>query len=527
MGKSMFKSKKIALLLAIAAGYCFSQVQDSSQLIFNDTVVNRYRIKFYVSSWHDSLVNNKSNDEAYIPAKFTWYSPSGDSLILDSIGVRYKGNSSYNVGSEKKPFKFSFNKYRKKQTFFSVEKLNFSNIIEDPSMMREKLAYDILKKYMPSPRAAFATLTVEDSLTACLYTQVEQIDELFLTRHFSNDNDNLYKAGDQGASLDYLSANKEDYKATYELKTNEKKDDWTGLINLIGKLKNTPDEDFVKIVGSILDLDNCIRYLAFNMVNGNFDSYTGSGRNFYLYDDQVYGKFRWIPWDVNLSFGAYFYSWQSVLTTLDAFNPSNIDQRLLEKRILGIDSLKRVYASYMKKMIEGPLSADSVSVLAHKYAPVIDSYVKADIKKFYTYEQFIRNLDSNVVIQTGTQKTILLGVKWYTAERNKNVLLQIASVMPVVEKVSKNQHKGAMLYVPGQILDKNINIDYTLESEALTISITMFNAKGEKVCSLNEGQKAKGSYSTNLNIQSIPAGYYVLVLDAGNISLSNRLLIVK
>ncbi len=523
----MFKSNKIALLLIIAAGYSFSQVQDSSQLIFNDTIVNRYRINFYIPNWRDSLIYWKSNGEEYIPAKFTWYGPSGDSIVLDSIGVRYKGNSSYAVGSEKKPFKFAFDKYRKKQRFFSVETLNFSNIIEDPSMMREKIAYDILKKYMPSPRSSFAVLTIEDSLVNCLYTQVEQVDKDFLTRHYANDKDNLYKAADQGASLDYLSANRDDYKGYYELKTNEKKDDWTRLINLLDKLKNTPDADFVKVVGSILDLDNCIRYLAFNMVNGNFDSYTGSGRNFYLYDDITYGKFRWIPWDVNLSFGAYTYSWQSEIVTLDPFNPSNLDQRLLNKRILGIDSLKKVYAQYMKTMIEGPLNADSVSILGHKYASVIDSHVKADMKKFYTYEQFQRNIDSNVVIQAGTKKTILLGLKWYTAERNKHVLTHIENLSPIIEKSVNRRPNGSSITIPGRISGRNLSINYTLESNVSAASITMFTAKGERLHTLIEGPKARGAHSTRLNIQSLPSGYYLLVLDAGNISLSDRVLILQ
>ncbi|MBN1602418.1 MAG: CotH kinase family protein [Chitinispirillaceae bacterium] len=523
----MFKSNKIAFFLIIAAGYSFCQVQDSSQLIFNDTIVNRYRINFYIPNWRDSLIYWKSNGEEYIPAKFTWYSPSGDSIVLDSIGVRYKGNSSYAVGSEKKPFKFSFDKYRKKQRFFSIEKLNFSNIIEDPSMMREKIAYDILKKYMPSPRSAFAVLTIEDSLVNCLYTQVEQVDKIFLTRHYTNDKDNLYKAADQGASLDYLSANKDDYKEYYELKTNEKKDDWTGLINLLEKLKNTPDADFVNVVGGILDLDNCIRYLAFNMVNGNFDSYTGSGRNFYIYEDKTYGKFRWIPWDLNLSFGAYTYSWQSEITTLNPFTPNNLDQRLLAMRILGIDSLKKVYVQYMRNMIEGPLSADSVAVLGHKYASVIGPHVQADTKKFYTYEQFQRNIDSNVVIQAGTKKIILLGLKWYTAERNKNVLTHIENLSPVIDKSRNCRINGSSITIPGRISGRNLSINYTLESNVSAASITMFNAKGEKLHKLNEGPKERGAHTANLNIHSMPSGYYLLVLDAENISLSNRVLILQ
>ena len=167
------------LIGCIAAGASLGAVSDSSALIFNDRIVNDYRITFYQSQWDTMLLFNKDNDEAYMPARFTWHGPGGDSIVLDSIGVRYKGNSSFVFAgaSHKKPFKFYFNKYRKSQLFFNLEKLNFGNIVQDPSCMREKIAYDVLRQYMPAPRAVFATLTVEDSLIKALYTQVEQVDE--------------------------------------------------------------------------------------------------------------------------------------------------------------------------------------------------------------------------------------------------------------------------------------------------------------------------------------------------------------
>ncbi|HEX2957071.1 MAG TPA: CotH kinase family protein [Chitinispirillaceae bacterium] len=522
---------KVLCLLCVLGieGLCYSQIRDSSDLIFNDTVVNHYRINFYIPNWRDSLIFHKSNGEEYIPARFTWYNPAGDSIVLDSIGVRYKGNSSFSVSSEKKPFKLSFNKYRKKQLFFSLEKLNFSNCIDDPSMMREKLAYDILKKYMPSPRSSFATLTVEDSLVKCFYTQVEQVEEPFLKRHFNNDKGNLYKAGDQGVSLDLVSSNKDSLKTMYELKTNEKKDDWSGFISLLDKLKNTPDADFVKTVGGVLDLDMCIRYLAFNMINGNFDSYTGSGRNFYLYDDPGSGKFRWIPWDVNLAFGGYFYSWRSEMASVNIFQPSNISQRPLEKRILANDSLKRVYVNYIKNMVSGPLHEDSISTAAHRYASVIDSHVKADPKKFYTYEQFLRNIDSNVVIQTGPSRTILLGLKSYTSERNKNVLSQIENAMPIHENIFTKSRSSRTSFNVRNIPNGNkISIVYSLHSpEIHTVSINLFNAKGEKVHSLHEGPRTQGTYATSFTTKSIPAGYYLFVLNAGQIIMSEGLWFVK
>jgi hypothetical protein len=505
-------------------------VIDSSDLIFNDRIVNDYRITFYQTQWDTMLRFNKDLDEAYMPARFAWHGPGGDSIVLDSIGVRYKGNSSYNFSgaSQKKPFKFSFNKYRKNQRFFTIEKLNFGNNAQDPSCMREKIAYDILRKYMPSPRTAFATLTVEDSLIKALYTQVEQVDEFFLDRHFGGHKYNLYKAADQGAYLDFKGFNQSAYSADYELKTNETANDWSGLINMLDTLTNTPDTDFIEVVGKCLCIDNCIRYLAFNMVNGNFDSYTGSGRNFYLYDNQTAGFFKLIPWDVNLAFGMYQYMWNVI--TVDAFapSPSNLNQRPLAKRILSNDSLKRVYAGYMKQMIAGPLNADSIGIVAHRLKTVIDSSVKSDVKKFYTYEQFCTNIDTEVVIQEGTKRTILPGLKSFTAMRNNYVSAQIEKMLPVdYRPISRLSASGAMQQCDYSALTKRLLLRYCVPSTMARVTIRIYNANGELVRSWFEGNRVSGVYTRRFDTLDLSAGYYAVQLTVGKATASKGFLLLN
>ena len=503
------------IMILMAAGACLGEVKDSSDLIFNDNVVNDFHISFYFPGWLDSLENNKNNDETYIPARFTWYGPDGDSILLDSVGVRYKGNSSYVFAgnSPKKPFKFYFNKYRKDQLFFSLEKLNFSNGIKDPTMMREKIAYDVLGKYMPAPRAVFATLTVGDSLVKALYTQVEQVDELFLKRHFDSDKYNLYKAGDQGATLAYKTANQRDYEDDYELKTNERENDWRGLIVMLDEMNNTPDADFVKVVGALLDLDNCIRYLAFNMVNANFDSYTGSGRNFYLYDDGKAGKFKLIPWDLNLSFAAFPYNWDKNIISVDAFAPSNLNDRPLEKRILSNDSLKRVYAGYMKKMIAGPLSADSVGALAYRLKAVIDSSVIADTNKFFPYDQFATNIDTELVIKKGIEVEITPGLKSFTMKRNAYLLAQIEKILPVIKPPTERiSGRLPMLQCVTGTAGK-LTVAYWIPASGVAVGMKIYNLKGELVRSVFKGIKNRGFYSTELETQTLPSGYYAIILS--------------
>lgn len=500
---------------------------DSSDLIFNDTVVNDYRISFYQDQWDTLLRYNKEHDETYMPARFTWYSPGGDSVVLDSVGVRYKGNSSYVFAgtSPKKPFKIKFDEYRKDQRFFTHEKLNFSNSVRDPSCMREKLSYAVLLSYMPAPRAAFATLTLGDRLKKALYTQVEQVDKLFLERSFGNDKYNLYKASDHGATLEYRGSTKTDYKAEYDLKTNKTADDWTGLIDLIKLLNNTTDDRFVGTVGKYLALDNCIRYLAFTMVNADFDSYTGSGRNYYLYENRAAGAFNLIPWDLDQSFGMYEYSWNNV-AAVDAFAPSNSTQRPLLKRILSNDSLRRVYAGYMQSMIDGPHSVDSIKAMAYRFRLVIDSSVSGDQEKFYSYEQFAASIDTELVIQEGITRTVLPGIVSLTGRRNTNLKQQIENALQVSERPSERWPDcGASLRCDYHSALKQLVVHCSVPVKG-SITVEMYTVEGARL--LVKEQKPLGTRGSLLRIDTgvLSTGCYTVRLRGGGGAVSHNVVIV-
>lgn len=119
------------------------------------------------------------------------------------MGVRYKGNSSYSAtgSSPKKPLKIKFNKFVSGQKYYGSKILNFSNGYGDPTLLREKLTYDVVAKYMPSPRTSFASLIYEGSSAAF-------------------------------------------YEVQLELKTNEMANDWSGMISFIDYINASDNEAF-------------------------------------------------------------------------------------------------------------------------------------------------------------------------------------------------------------------------------------------------------------------------------------------
>ena len=57
-------------------------------------------------------------------------------------------------------------------------------------------------------------------------------------------------------------------------------------------------------VGTYLDVDEFLRFVAVNAFIENWDSYIGGSHNYYFYLDPSDDKFRFLPWDEDLAMGA-------------------------------------------------------------------------------------------------------------------------------------------------------------------------------------------------------------------------------
>ena len=99
---------KLIYFLAFAPLFGKAQITAGDNL-FNVTQIHTININFPQSSYWTLLVNNKAYDDAndsssYIPAQVII-----DGTTLDSVGIQFKGNSSYyGYPGNKKPFTLSF-----------------------------------------------------------------------------------------------------------------------------------------------------------------------------------------------------------------------------------------------------------------------------------------------------------------------------------------------------------------------------------------------------------------------------------
>jgi len=144
----------------------------------------------------------------------------------------------------------------------------------DPSLIREVLAYGILKNYMDCPKANFAQLYINSSYIG-IYSNDESINKDFCSTYFNSSSNTFFKCNPIGnagpttkSNLKYIPlADSSAYFNFYELKSDY---GWNELVTLCDTVTNFPAS-----VPNVIDLDRVAWMLAFNSVLVNLDSYSG------------------------------------------------------------------------------------------------------------------------------------------------------------------------------------------------------------------------------------------------------------
>ncbi len=299
--------KKVLLLLVVGLVSFNSFGQNAGDNIFNTgQLIHEIRISFATNAWLDTLkqyytLGNQLDSNIYLMATSVQF----DGVSYDSVGCKFKGNSSYNNSSDKKSWKLDFEEFKANNEIDGLKQLNLNNGFKDPTLLREKICLDFLRYYgLPAPRADYANVYVNNQLWG-FYVLVEEVDKAFVKTHFGNKGGNLFK-GDPHGDLRWKGANPTLYYADYELKTNEDINDWSDLLWLLDNINNTPaGQQYRDSLNASFNTSSFIKSWATTSLFVNLDSYTGSGHNYYVYHNTDSNRFEWINWDVNEAFGVF------------------------------------------------------------------------------------------------------------------------------------------------------------------------------------------------------------------------------
>ena len=387
------------------------QSANTDSLIFSTEQIASFHIHINPEDWTGMLPKQESNPLSRQPK------PPGDKSFdhvrgsvscanrsYHDVGIRFKGNSSLRGSrhSLKKPFLLDFGHFVKDQTCCGHSKLNFSNGFKDPSLMREKIAYDLLQKAgVPAPRAAYAKLYLTVEGRYCqeylgLYTVVEHIDEHFLIDRFGN-GDGLLVEIDHLPDLVYLGEDWEHYSRNFDLRSGDMSD-VTHLIQFIGFLHNSEDEQFAQMIAAQMNVDSFLWLLAVNVVLVNLDSYLGTGHNYFLHQNTESGRYEMIPLDMNEAFGNFRMGNAQQMLDLDIHSPA-AGGKVLVDRILSIGMYKTQYIQHLTHLMETHFRVEAMYQHIDHLDSLIRDAVLADKHKLSSSLLFEESIHRNVTLE--------------------------------------------------------------------------------------------------------------------------------
>lgn len=505
--------KQFLLLLLVS----FS-LTTQAQNFYDLSTIQTIEITFAENNWDQLLDNAYAGTGDYILAQ----SVTINGVTMDSVGVKYKGNSTYQANQTKNPFHIELDTY-KDHEYDSFTDIKLSNVAKDPSFLREVLSFQILRQYMDAPLSNYANVYVNGNLIG-LYSNSESVSKRFVNKHYGSKDNVRFKCSPpdgagQGTTLlpdlVYRGEDSTAYSAAYEMKSDQ---GWAELIDLCDTLANHTDA-----VEQILDVDRALWMLAFDNVLVNLDSYLGGfAQNYYLYRED-YGRFLPTVWDLNESIGVFsdagstrFNSTAQKAQMSHLLHENEADYPLVS-RLLSVPQYKRKYLAHLKTMLKENIENGSYEDTAIALRTTIDAAVRADGNKFFTYNDFLNNIHSDLGGGGGPRPGASTPGITNLMDARSDYLLGLndfTQAEPVIE--------GITLSNPSPVINETVTVTASI-SDALRAYLsfrTINNAPFGQIELFDDGAHGDGAandgvYGGELTISGLLTEYYIYAENDG------------
>jgi hypothetical protein len=211
------------------------------------------------------------------------------------VEVRLKGSQggSFRDLTKKAAFKL---KFKKADAFLGLRKMTLNNMVQDPSMLHETLAYAAFRAAdVPASRTGYAYVRL-NSDDLGVYLNLENLDDIGLARIFGSFDDetqHLYE-GEKGHDVKPGEAG--------EFEVDEGSEEDIGdLEALIDSVNLGLGKSFSKRVVATADLAEMTKMWSVEKYIDHWDGYSGHAEaglrpnNYYLYSEPS-GRFQMLPW---------------------------------------------------------------------------------------------------------------------------------------------------------------------------------------------------------------------------------------
>lgn len=400
---------------------------------------------------------------------------------IEPVGFRLRGNTSR--FSQKKSFKVSFNRFTSGGKYYGVEKLNLNGEHNDPSVIRSKVCWDILRKMeIPAPRANHVQVYINNDYYG-LYISVEHIDEEFIKSRFTYNDGNQYKCL-WPANLNYLGDDPDLYKLeqgdrrVYELKINEEIDDYSDLAHFIDVLNNSSSDNFECELDQVFNTYDYLKVIASDILFGHWDGYIYNQNNYYLYQNTITNKFEFIPYDLDNTLGIDWLDRDWGERNIYDWQQHGSHYRPLYERIMNDSKLRNQYTYYMKQLVNETLDLDSLILSLEQRRDMIAPYLEND--SYYPRDWGYTMTDFHNSYYQPLGGHVDFGLFQYLETRINSIYDQLENTImdPVIKYIAHNRSSNSELWVRAYTdvssLPAKVELHYNYETQAV-ITIDMFD----------------------------------------------------
>ncbi len=277
------------------------------------------------------------------------------------VGVHLKGSTSFRGLDEKAAFKIDIGEWIAGQTMHGVRRLTLNNMIQDPTMSAEHVAYGFYAAAgLPSPRHGYARVYVNDELFG-LYGVVETLDEQFMASALGDDGQGTLYEGGYSADFYDWALDRFEHKEGDE-------SDRSDLEALIEAVEAGDPDGPLAVIEAHFDAEALLSLWAIEIITSNDDAYATNGNNYLIANPGRAGTWWMLPWgpdqclqeDEDGDVGVY----DALVGRLaedcraDATCSAALDDRVLELLFLWLEADIPGQAALVTKTIEADCRSD-------------------------------------------------------------------------------------------------------------------------------------------------------------------------
>ena len=267
--------------------------------IYNPSKV--IRVDFTLPQSSIDSLNTDSTLKKYVPGQVSFSVDKKTSGTLD-IKLRLKGSTSLQKLDASPSFKIKFPAGPAQLGYLGLRRMTLNAMTQDGSKLHEFAAYALFNAMgLPASKTGWAKVYV-NGIFKGLYVNIETPDETFMSRRFRDITQHIYEGAgsDFWMGSDWGDNKTGNFLVDYGWKETPNKYD---LNTLIAYTYDQDKASWYRGLNDVLDRSALLKFMAVENYIGHWDGYSGPDKNNFFIRSNTKGKFSFIPWGTDQTFG--------------------------------------------------------------------------------------------------------------------------------------------------------------------------------------------------------------------------------